>query len=96
MGSSRICDSSFLTNFTHRRDFRSTAIAVGLVVLAGILLLFPGLGRGPFDDPGEGMHAEIAREILETGDWITPHLNGARYFDKPPLLYWLSALSMRV
>jgi 4-amino-4-deoxy-L-arabinose transferase-like glycosyltransferase len=40
------------------------------------------------------MHAEIAREILLEGDWITLHLNGVRYFDKPPLLYWLGALSM--
>ncbi len=40
------------------------------------------------------MHAEIAREILLTGDWVTLRLNGIRYFDKPPLLYWLSALSM--
>ncbi len=40
------------------------------------------------------MHAEIAREILLTGDRITLHLNGVRYFDKPPLFYWLTALSM--
>lgn len=75
--------------------FRSTWGAVGLVLVAALVLLLPGLGRAPFDDPGEGMHAEIAREILLTGDWITLHLNGIRYFDKPPLLYWLSALSMR-
>ena len=62
--------------------------------MAALALLLPGLGRAPFDDPGEGMHAEIAREILLEGDWITLHLNGVRYFDKPPLLYWLGALSM--
>jgi len=62
--------------------------------VAALALLLPGLGRAPFDDPGEGMHAEIAREILLEGDWITLHLNGVRYFDKPPLLYWLGALSM--
>lgn len=68
--------------------------AVGLVLVAAIALLLPGLGRAPFDDPGEGMHAEIAREILLEGDWITLHLNGVRYFDKPPLLYWLTALGL--
>ena len=62
--------------------------------MAALALLLPGLDRAPFDDPGEGMHAEIAREILLEGDWITLHLNGVRYFDKPPLLYWLGALSM--
>ena len=61
---------------------------VGLAVA----LLAPGLGRAPLDDPGEGQHAEIAREMLG-GSWITPRLNGVRYFDKPPLLYWLTAAS---
>src|SRR3972149_6942223 len=64
---------------------------VGLVLVVALALLVPGLGRAPFDDPGEGMHAEIAREVLLTNDWITLHLNGVRYFDKPPLLYWLPA-----
>lgn len=74
---------------------RTWAGVVVVLVAAGVLLL-PGFGRPPFDDPGEGMHAEIAREILLTGDWITLHLNGVRYFDKPPLFYWFTALTMRV
>jgi CBS domain-containing protein len=53
-------------------------------------LLAPGLGGAPFDDPGEGQHAEIARELLG-GSWLIMRLNGVRYFDKPPLLYWLTA-----
>jgi hypothetical protein len=53
--------------------------------------LFTGLGRAPFDDPGEGMHAEIARELLGGGDPIQLTLNGVRYVDKPPLLYVLLA-----
>ncbi|HEX9747737.1 MAG TPA: glycosyltransferase family 39 protein [Methylomirabilota bacterium] len=61
-----------------------------MVVLAAALLA-PGLGRAPFDDPGEGQHAEIARELLG-GSWLTLRLNGVRYFDKPPLLYWLTAV----
>lgn len=68
--------------------------AVGVVLAVGLALLLPGLGQAPFDDPGEGMHGEIAREILLTGDWATLHLNGVPYFDKPPLLYWLAAASM--
>jgi 4-amino-4-deoxy-L-arabinose transferase-like glycosyltransferase len=45
-----------------------------------------------FDDPGEGQHAEIAREAWMSGDLLDLRLNGVRYFDKPPLLYWLIAL----
>ncbi len=60
------------------------ALAAAALALA---LLLPGLGRAPFDDPGEGQHAEIAREAWRSGDWLTLRLNGVRYFDKPPLLY---------
>jgi 4-amino-4-deoxy-L-arabinose transferase-like glycosyltransferase len=67
-------------------------VAVVVTVLLAVLLLAPGLGQAPFDDPGEGQHAEIAREMLG-GSWIALRLNGVRYFDKPPLLYWLTATS---
>jgi len=71
---------------------RGGGAAVVLVVALAAALLAPGLGRAPFDDPGEGQHAEIAREMLG-GSWLTLRLNGVRYFDKPPLLYWLTAIS---
>jgi 4-amino-4-deoxy-L-arabinose transferase-like glycosyltransferase len=65
---------------------------VALVAAAlALALLLPGLGAAPFDDPGEGQHAEIAREAWRSGDWLTLRLNGVRYFDKPPLLYLLQA-----
>jgi 4-amino-4-deoxy-L-arabinose transferase-like glycosyltransferase len=60
-----------------------------------VLLVAPffvlGLGGVPFDDPGEGMHAEIARELSASGDALRLTLNGVRYVDKPPLLYALLA-----
>lgn len=49
------------------------------------------LGAAPFLDPPEGIHAVIAWEMLRGAGWITPHLNGVPYFDKPPLPYWLMA-----
>ena len=73
---------------------RSTGVAVGLVLLVAVALLLPGLGRAPFDDPGEGMHAEIAREVLLGGDWTTLHLNVVRYFDMARLVFWVTALSV--
>jgi 4-amino-4-deoxy-L-arabinose transferase-like glycosyltransferase len=71
---------------------RGAGVAVVVVVVLGGALLGPGLGVAPLDDPGEGQHAEIARELLR-GSWLTLRLNGVRYFDKPPLLYWLTAAS---
>jgi 4-amino-4-deoxy-L-arabinose transferase-like glycosyltransferase len=54
-------------------------------------LLFARLGAAPFDDPGEGMHAEIARELAVSRDPLALTLNGVPYVDKPPLLYVLIA-----
>jgi len=76
------------------RPAASWAVAV-LAALLALSLLLPGLGRAPFDDPGEGQHAEIAREAWTSGDPLDLRLNGVRYFDKPPLLYWLIALDFR-
>jgi 4-amino-4-deoxy-L-arabinose transferase-like glycosyltransferase len=73
---------------------RDAGVAVVSMIGLAAVLLAPGLGRAPLDDPGEGQHAEIAREMLG-GSWIAPRLNGVRYFDKPPLLYWLTAVSFR-
>ena len=73
---------------------RDAGVALILALALGVLLLAPGLGAAPLDDPGEGQHAEIAREMLG-GSWITPRLNGVRYFDKPPLLYWLTAAAFQ-
>jgi 4-amino-4-deoxy-L-arabinose transferase-like glycosyltransferase len=41
----------------------------------------------------DAMYPEIAREMRQTGDWVTPRLNGAPHFDKPPLVFWLTGLS---
>ncbi|HEV8458962.1 MAG TPA: glycosyltransferase family 39 protein [Methylomirabilota bacterium] len=63
------------------------------VALVAAVLLLGNLGRAPFVDPPEGLHAEIAREMVTSGNWITPRLDGVPYFDKPPLLHWLIAVS---
>ncbi len=57
---------------------------------------FAPLGHRALVNPDEGRYASIALEMLRDGDWITPHLNGFLYFEKPPLGYWMSAAAMRV
>ena len=59
------------------------------------LLLYPCLSFALFE-PDESRYAEIPREMLQSGDWVTPRLEGEAYLEKPPLLYWLTAASYRL
>lgn len=67
----------------------SLAFMLGVRVLGNFLV--------PLTDQTEARYGEIARKMLETGDWITPqHAYGVPFWGKPPLSFWLSALSMKV
>ncbi len=55
-----------------------------------------GLGGVALLDPDEPVYAQTAREMTETGSWLTPRLNGLLWFDKPPMYFWLSAVSFKV
>lgn len=71
--------------------WRTSVCAVGLALLSGLMLL-PRLSH-PLLDPDEGRYAQIALEMLDSGDLVVPTRLGKPYLDKPPLLYWLTALS---
>lgn len=55
------------------------------------LTFFLGLGRQAITDSDEGFYAEAAREMVEGGDWLTPHFNYSERWQKPALYYWLTA-----
>ena len=67
---------------------RRGAFALALVFA---LIWFANLDYRRLVHPDEGRYAEIPREMTVTGDWLTPRLNGIKYFEKPALQYWITA-----
>jgi 4-amino-4-deoxy-L-arabinose transferase-like glycosyltransferase len=78
---------------SHRR---SSALLFLALLASSYFFFFHNLGGYSLKEPDEGRYAEIPREMVEQGDYVVPHLNHARYFEKPPLLYWLTASSYLV
>ena len=68
---------------------------LGILALVTVIWFCGLLGMRPLSNPDEGRYTEIPREMAVTGDFVTPRLNGVKYFEKPPLVYWLSALTIR-
>src|SRR5213083_3040248 len=76
------------------RDARARVIfPIVLLLLVCAPIFFYRLGRPGLGDPDEGRNAEVAREMLAGGDYVTPRLDGVVYLDKPPLFFWTVALS---
>ncbi len=76
-----------------------TASRIGwtLLILATLYICyFSHLGAIGFVGPDEPRYAWVARDMVETGDWVTPRLYGKPWFEKPPLLYWGAALSFKL
>lgn len=72
---------------------RGAALAF-LAVLA-LAVMVDNMQR-PLANPDEGRYSEISREMALSGDFVTPRLNGLKYFEKPPLQYWASAVAFMV
>ena len=80
-------------------DYRSPLARVAWIALILATLYisyFCNLGALGFIGPDEPRYAWIARNMVETGDWITPRLYGKPWFEKPPLYYWGAALSFKL
>jgi 4-amino-4-deoxy-L-arabinose transferase-like glycosyltransferase len=76
-----------------------TAARIGwtILILATLYVCyFSHLGAIGFVGPDEPRYAWIAREMAETGDWVTPRLYGKPWFEKPPLFYWGAAISFKL
>ena len=67
-----------------------------LLLLALVVIWFGNLEYRYLIKPDEGRYAEIPREMVASGDWVTPRLNDLKYFEKPPLQYWATAVAYEV
>jgi 4-amino-4-deoxy-L-arabinose transferase-like glycosyltransferase len=70
--------------------------SVAILVLAWFVLQIGGLFTPGLLDDVDSIYIEIAREMLHRHDYVTPYINGIRFFDKPPLMYWMAAGSMHI
>ncbi len=73
---------------------RSTAVAILLGLW--LVIFFASLFAPPMLDDADATHANAARHIALTGDFVTLHVNGIRYLEKAPLPYWFDAASFRI
>ena len=76
----------------HPDHHRGMRLGVPTLLLLSALTFFLGLGRPAITDSDEGFYAEAAREMVESGDWLTPHFNYEDRWQKPALYYWLTAV----
>ena len=67
-----------------------------LLILLVSFLTMDSLSARKLANPDEGRYSEIAREMAASNDFITPRLNGLKYFEKPPLQYWATAISFKL
>ncbi len=77
----------------------STAARIGwatLILATLYVCYFSHLGAIGVVGPDEPRYAWIARDMVETGDWVTPRLYGKPWFEKPPLFYWGAALCFKL
>jgi len=67
-----------------------------LPILLTIVVYVGSTTNRAVTDYDEGFYAQAARNMVVSGNWITPYANGVRFLEKPPLLYWVTAASFKL
>lgn len=70
-------------------------LTAALLIVLAVTILFGRLGRNAvfFD---EAIYADVSKEMVERGEWLTPHWNGRIWFEKPPVYFWATALLFKI
>ncbi len=78
------------------RELHTSKTFVWSLLLIFLAIWFYALGARTLVPTDEGRYAEMAREMMVSGDWITPRLNAIKYFEKPPLQNWMNAITFEL
>ena len=79
-----------------KKNWGKEPFLIFILIGTCLILYFFGLGAGPMGDIDEAMHAATSKDMVLSGDWVTPRYNGENFYDKPPLYNWLVAVSFLV
>jgi 4-amino-4-deoxy-L-arabinose transferase-like glycosyltransferase len=74
---------------------KKSTLYLFILIVFGAVLFFSNMGGWDLWNPDEPRYAQIAKEMLDGGGWIIPHLNSTVYYDKPPLFFWLIGLAAK-
>jgi hypothetical protein len=76
--------------------FQKESVLISALMIICLILFFFNLGDRALWDIDEGMHAATSKDMVLSGDWLTPQYNGEKFYDKPPLHNWLVAISFMI
>ena len=79
-----------------RPDRGNWGVYVAIILIAAAVYLACAVSPPSLQDDVDAVQAQIARNMITSGDWVTPRLDGVIYLEKPPLIYWLIAISYKV
>ena len=79
-----------------KNERQQDIVFLSILIIFCLIMFFTLLGSRPLWDVDEGMHAATSKDMILSGDWITPQFNGENFYDKPVLFNWLAAISFLV
>ena len=71
-------------------------VYLAVILFAAAVYLACAISPPSLQDDVDAVQAQIARNMMTSGDWVTPRLDGVIYLEKPPLIYWMIALSYKM
>jgi len=81
---------------SEKNMMQKESVLISTLIAVCLILFFFNLGDRALWDIDEGMHAATSKDMVLTGDWLTPQYNGEKFYDKPPLHNWLVAISFLI